>query len=123
MMTVAVVADPVPTFLLPADPITSVEQYFEQCDGARGIERAASVGREATIEEIRRSGLRGRGGAGFPTGQKWTTVAHQTSGRRYVVCNGAEGEPGTFKDRMLLRRNPYQLVEGLVIVAYAVGAT
>jgi NADH:ubiquinone oxidoreductase subunit F (NADH-binding) len=69
-MTVADVADPVTTFLLPAEPITSVEQYIEQCAGSRGIERAVSIGREATIEEIRQSGLHGRGGAGFPTGRK-----------------------------------------------------
>jgi NADH:ubiquinone oxidoreductase subunit F (NADH-binding) len=112
----------VTTFLLPAEPITSVEQYIEQCGGSRGIERAVSIGREATIEEIRQSGLRGRGGAGFPTGRKWATIANQSGGRHYVVCNGAEGEPGTFKDRTLLRRNPYQLVEGLIVAAYAVDA-
>lgn len=68
------------------------------------------------------SGLRGRGGGGFSTGRKWTGIASQAGTRRYVVCNGAEGEPGTFKDRALLRANPYQLVEGMIIAAFAVGA-
>src|SRR5207302_7257002 len=69
------------------------------------------------------SGLRGRGGAGFPTGRKWSTVAGQEGTHRYLVANGAEGEPGSFKDRALMRRNPYQLVEGLMIAALAVRAT
>jgi NADH:ubiquinone oxidoreductase subunit F (NADH-binding) len=69
------------------------------------------------------SGLRGRGGGGFPTGVKWESIAAGGGGRRFIVCNGAEGEPGTFKDRALLRANPYQLVEGLLIGAFAVGAS
>ncbi len=68
------------------------------------------------------SGLRGRGGGGFPTGTKWAGIAGQDTSRRYLVCNGAEGEPGTFKDRALMRANPYQLIEGLMIAAFAVGA-
>lgn len=66
--------------------------------------------------------MRGRGGGGFPTGRKWAGIADQRDARRYVVCNGAEGEPGTFKDRALLRANPYQLVEGLIIASFAIGA-
>ena len=66
--------------------------------------------------------MRGRGGGGFPTGQKWAGIAQQERGRRYLVCNGAEGEPGTFKDRALMRANPYQLVEGVVIAAFAIDA-
>ena len=66
--------------------------------------------------------MRGRGGGGFPTGQKWAGIAQQEGGRRYLVCNGAEGEPGTFKDRALMRANPYQLVEGVVIAAFAIDA-
>ncbi len=81
------------------------------------------MGPQNTIAEVERSGLRGRGGGGFPTGRKWAGIAEQQSGRRYLVVNGAEGEPGTFKDRALLRANPYQLVEGLIIAAFAVGAT
>ncbi|QXC60532.1 hypothetical protein KSP35_19755 [Aquihabitans sp. G128] len=66
--------------------------------------------------------MRGRGGGGFPTGKKWSGIASQRDSRRYLVCNGAEGEPGTFKDRALMRANPYQLVEGLMIAAFAVEA-
>ena len=110
------------TFLLPAEPITSLDAYLETGTGGSGIRRAQDLGPAATIDEVLRSGLRGRGGGGFPTGQKWAGIAEQSGGRRYLVCNGAEGEPGTFKDRALLRSNPYQLVEGLVIAAFAVGA-
>jgi NADH-quinone oxidoreductase subunit F len=109
-------------FLLPDQPIESVDEYLERGGGSLGLQKAVSLGPRATIEVIRQSGLRGRGGAGFPTGRKWDTVASQNSGRRYVVCNAAEGEPGTFKDRTMMRRNPYQLVEGVIIAAFAVGA-
>ena len=90
--------------------------------GGVAVERARTVGPEATIAEIRAAGLRGRGGAGFPTAIKWSGVRGE-SGERYVVCNGAEGEPGTFKDRAILRANPYQVIDGVVIAALAVGAS
>ncbi len=109
-------------YLIPTEPVTSIEQYLATTDGGRGIEEAHRIGPEATIEMIITSGLRGRGGGGFPTGRKWAGIASQEGTRRYLVCNGAEGEPGTFKDRALLRANPYQLVEGLVIAAFAVNA-
>ncbi|MEO6123793.1 MAG: NADH-ubiquinone oxidoreductase-F iron-sulfur binding region domain-containing protein [Ilumatobacteraceae bacterium] len=110
------------TFLLPDEPITSMAAYLATDTGGQGVRRAQELGPAATIDEVMRSGLRGRGGGGFPTGQKWAGVAAQTGGRRYLVCNGAEGEPGTFKDRALLRANPYQFVEGLIIAAFAVAA-
>jgi NADH-quinone oxidoreductase subunit F len=110
------------TFLLPTEPIVSIEGYLALEVGGLGIRRARELGRTATVDLVARSGLRGRGGGGFPTGQKWAGVAGQTGGRRYLVCNGAEGEPGTFKDRALLRANPYQLVEGVAIAAFAIGA-
>src|SRR6058998_2841956 len=91
--------------------------------GGRGMEVALSGPPEAVIDEVVRSGLRGRGGAGFPTGEKWRTVRTTGTGTRYAVCNAAEGEPATFKDRTLLRRNPYQMLEGVTIACYAVGAT
>jgi NADH:ubiquinone oxidoreductase subunit F (NADH-binding) len=110
------------TFLMPTEPIVSIAEYLEGGVGGSGIRRAHELGPDATIEVLVGSGLRGRGGGGFPTGRKWAGVAAQGGGRRYVVCNGAEGEPGTFKDRALLRANPFQLVEGLAIAAFAIGA-
>lgn len=73
------------------------------------------------IDEVTRSGLRGRGGAGFPTGRKWTVVREAAGARKYLVCNGDEGDPGAFMDRMLLESFPYRVLEGLVIAAYAMG--
>ena len=111
------------TFLLPPQPIDSLDEYLATDQGGLGIARAHELGRAGTIDEVRRSGLRGRGGGGFPTGQKWSGVAEQEGSRRYLVCNGAEGEPGTFKDRALIRANPYQLVEGVIIAAFAIDAS
>jgi NADH:ubiquinone oxidoreductase subunit F (NADH-binding) len=108
-------------FLLPAQPVTSLDQYVA-AGGGLGVAAAQRIGPAATIEMVAASGLRGRGGGGFPTGRKWSGIASQAGTRRYLVCNGAEGEPGTFKDRSLLRTNPYQLVEGVIIGAFAVGA-
>ncbi len=110
------------TFLLPEDPITSFEEYLATEVGGLGVDAAQRLGPAATVETITAAGLRGRGGGGFPTGRKWAGIAGQDGARRYVVCNGAEGEPGTFKDRALLRANPYQVVEGMIIAAFAVGA-
>ena len=109
-------------FLLPSEPIESLAAYLATDTGGSGVRRSHELGPAGTIDVVSRSGLRGRGGGGFPTGQKWAGVASQSGARRYLVCNGAEGEPGTFKDRALLRANPYQLVEGTVIAAFAVGA-
>ncbi|HEX2701249.1 MAG TPA: NADH-ubiquinone oxidoreductase-F iron-sulfur binding region domain-containing protein [Acidimicrobiales bacterium] len=90
--------------------------------GGTGLERARSLGPEQTAKEISLSRLRGRGGGGFPTGTKWASVRNAPGSRRYAVCNAAEGEPATFKDRTLMRANPYQGIEGLAIAALAVGA-
>jgi NADH-quinone oxidoreductase subunit F len=90
--------------------------------GGSGLEAARRLGPEATIDEVRASGLRGRGGGGFPTGAKWAGVVATPGTHRFAVCNAAEGEPGTFKDRRLMRANPYQLIEGLAIAAFAIGA-
>ena len=76
---------------------------------------------EAVVAEVKKSGLRGRGGAGFPTGLKWSFMPKQYTGPRYLVCNSDEGEPGTFKDRDILRYNPHLLIEGMLIGAYAMG--
>jgi NADH:ubiquinone oxidoreductase subunit F (NADH-binding) len=109
-------------YLLPNEPVTSVADYFA-VGGGEGLKAARALGPEATIEEIAAAGLRGRGGAGFPTATKWKSVRESGGGRRYVVANGAEGEPATFKDRLLIRRDPYRVVEGAAIAALAIGAT
>ena len=75
------------------------------------------------INEVKLSGLRGRGGAGFLTGLKWSFISKDVKGQKYVVCNSDEGEPGTFKDRDILRYNPHQLIEGMAIAAYVIDAT
>ncbi len=78
---------------------------------------------ETIINEIKLAALRGRGGAGFPTGTKWTFIKHDLPGQKYIVCNSDEGEPGTFKDRDILRFNPHQVIEGIAIAGYVMGAT
>ncbi len=110
------------THLLPPEPIETLDHYLATETGGLGLKRAQEIGTEATISELEASGLRGRGGGGFPTGVKWAGIAAQPGDTRYVVCNGAEGEPGTFKDRALIRANPYQLVEGLIIAGMTIGA-
>jgi len=75
------------------------------------------------IEELKKASLRGRGGAGFPTGLKWSFINPSTPGQKYIICNSDEGEPGTCKDRDVLRFNPHQLIEGMAIAAYVMGAT
>jgi len=78
---------------------------------------------ENIIAELKKSVLRGRGGAGFPTGLKWSFMPRSAPGQKYIVCNSDEGEPGTFKDRDILRYNPHQLIEGMAIAGYCIGAT
>ncbi|MEW6153016.1 MAG: NADH-ubiquinone oxidoreductase-F iron-sulfur binding region domain-containing protein [Actinomycetota bacterium] len=109
------------TFLLPAEPVTSVDGW-RALGGGEGLSLARAKGPEWVIGEVQKSGLRGRGGGGFPTGRKWASVRGQEAAHKFLVCNAAEGEPATFKDRALLRANPYQLVEGLAIAALAIGA-
>ncbi len=110
--------------VLPPAPITTYEHYLK-ARGGRGWEAARELTPEALIERVAESGLRGRGGAGFPTGVKWATVAanHSDAAPTSVVVNGAEGEPSTLKDRMLLRTNPFEVLEGALIAARAVRAT
>ncbi len=78
---------------------------------------------EEIIDQLKHSGLRGRGGAGFPTGLKWSFMPRNAPGQKYLVCNSDEGEPGTFKDRDILRYNPHQLIEGMIIGGYVIGAS
>jgi NADH:ubiquinone oxidoreductase subunit F (NADH-binding) len=107
--------------LLPDAPYSTYDAY-RAAVGGDAIAKARALAPEVTLRELRASGLRGRGGAGFPTGTKWTSVARNPCPIRYAVCNAAEGEPGTFKDRWLLRLNPYAMLEGLLIAAHVVGA-
>jgi formate dehydrogenase iron-sulfur subunit len=91
--------------------------------GGKGLAKALSVGPDAVVEEVVQSGLRGRGGAGFPTGIKWRTVAQTPGAQKYIVCNADEGDSGTFADRMIMEGDPFVLIEGMAIAGIAAGAT
>ena len=99
----------------------SLEDYAAT-GGWAGLTRARSLTPEQVIAEVAGSGLRGRGGAGFPAGIKWRTVADAPGARKYIVCNADEGDSGTFADRMLMEGDPFALIEGMAIAAHAVGA-
>ncbi len=90
--------------------------------GFQGLRRALGMDRQEVINEVLASGLRGRGGAGFPTGRKWQFAYNSQSDTKYVVCNGDEGDPGAFMDRSILEGNPLGVIEGMVIAGYAIGA-
>lgn len=101
----------------------TLEAYRERAQGYRGLEKVLKEMTPGEVtEEVKDSGLRGRGGAGFPAGQKWSFIPKDTDQPVYLVCNADEGEPGTFKDRWLLRNDPHQLIEGILIAAYAIGS-
>jgi formate dehydrogenase iron-sulfur subunit len=95
---------------------------FRAHGGGKGLERALELGPAGVIDAIARSGLRGRGGAGFPAGIKWKTVAEAGEGPKYIVANADEGDSGTFADRMLMEGDPFALIEGMAIAGFAVGA-
>ncbi|EKF44218.1 putative NAD-dependent formate dehydrogenase beta subunit protein [Nitratireductor indicus C115] len=103
------------------DPV-SIEDY-ERHGGLRGLRNALEKSPAAIIEEVMESGLRGRGGAGFPTGIKWKTVHDAQGPRKYIVCNADEGDSGTFADRMIMEGDPFVLIEGMAIAGIATGAT
>jgi len=107
--------------LLGSTPYSSLDAY-RAATGADAVARARASAPAAILDEVGASGLRGRGGAGFPSGTKWKSIANHPCPVRTVVCNAAEGEPGTFKDRWLLRHNPYAVIEGVLIAAHAVSA-
>ena len=88
-----------------------------------GLEKARAIGPAAIVETVLASGLRGRGGAGFPTGIKWKTTAEAKGDRKYIVCNADEGDSGTYADRMLLEGDPFGLIEGMAIAGLAIGAS
>ncbi|HNV62806.1 MAG TPA: NADH-quinone oxidoreductase subunit NuoF [Candidatus Cloacimonas acidaminovorans] len=98
-----------------------IEDY-EAREGYQALKKALKMERNAIIEEIKKSGLRGRGGAGFPTGLKWQLCAFENSSKKYVICNADEGDPGAFMDRSTLEGDPHSVIEGMIIGAYAIGA-
>lgn len=106
---------------LPTEPFSSLEAY-ELSGGMSGLSNVRAASRSRTIEIIGESGIRGRGGAGFPTGRKWHSVSSATADddEAFIVINAAEGEPGTFKDRALLRSNPYAVLEGALIACHCI---
>ena len=103
------------------DPV-SLDDYLAH-DGYAGLRRALAMTAEGIVQEVVDSGLRGRGGAAFPTGIKWKTVLGAQAAQKYVVCNADEGDSGTFSDRMVMEDDPYMLIEGMTIAGVAVGAT
>ena len=103
------------------DPL-SLSDYISH-GGYKGLQRALTMAPEAIVEEVTQSGLRGRGGAGFPTGIKWRTVLKTAGEQKYVVCNADEGDSGTYADRMIMEGDPFVLIEGMTIAGFAVGAT
>jgi formate dehydrogenase iron-sulfur subunit len=100
----------------------SVEDYRDH-DGYKGLERALTLTSDAILADVTASGLRGRGGAGFPTGIKWKTVAQTSGEQKYIVCNADEGDSGTFADRMIMEGDPFVVIEGMTIAGITVGAT
>lgn len=103
------------------DPL-SLEDY-RAYQGMKGLEKAVAMAPLDIVAEVTESGLRGRGGAGFPTGIKWKTVADAVADQKYIVCNADEGDSGTFADRMIMEGDPFVLIEGMAIAGLAVGAT
>ena len=99
---------------------TSIAKYRER-GGYKSLEKALAMEPAAIIEEVKTSGLRGRGGAGFPTGMKWGFVPRNSGKPTYLLCNADESEPGTFKDRILMERDPHLLIEGMAIACFALG--
>jgi NADH-quinone oxidoreductase subunit F len=100
----------------------TLDFYLKRARGYEGLRKALTLKPNDIIEQVKASGLRGRGGAGFPTGLKWQFVLKDTPKPKYIACNADESEPGTFKDHVLMERNPHLLIEGCAIGCYAIGA-
>ncbi len=103
------------------DPL-KIDDYIAQ-GGYKSLEKARSMDKKALMDEVKKSNLRGRGGAGFNCGMKWSFAASAQADQKYVVCNADEGEPGTYKDRLIMEGDPHTLIEGMAVCAYAIGAT
>jgi len=110
--------------LLENDKIEGIRYYetYRKHGGYRSVEKALKMAPEDVVEEVKKSGLRGRGGAGFPTGMKWSFIAKPEGVPRHLVCNADESEPGTFKDRYLMEFLPHLLIEGMIVSSYALGS-
>ena len=102
------------------DPLSLAD--YAAHDGWKGLEKARAMPPQQVVDAVKASGLRGRGGAGFPTGIKWQTVLDAPGAPKFIVCNADEGDSGTFADRMLMEGDPFCLIEGMAIAAHAVGA-
>ena len=111
--------------LLEFDHIPGIKTFdvYRQNGGYRAVEKALkTMSPDAVVEEVKKSGLRGRGGAGFPTGMKWSFLAKPEGVPRYLLCNADESEPGTFKDRYIMEKIPHLLIEGMIVSSFALGA-
>jgi NADH-quinone oxidoreductase subunit F len=111
--------------LLKNEHVEGIQGYetYRRTGGYASVEKAVkTMTPEAIVEEVKKSGLRGRGGAGFPTGMKWSFLAKPEGVERYLVCNADESEPGTFKDRYLMEKIPHLLIEGMITSSFALGA-
>ena len=110
--------------LLANDHIPNIKSYnvYRENGGYNAVEKALKTSPELVVDEVKKSGLRGRGGAGFPTGLKWSFIAKPEGVPRHLVCNADESEPGTFKDRYLMEKVPHLLIEGLIISSFALGS-
>src|SRR5262245_28066744 len=98
-------------------------RVYQQTGGYQSLKKALQTSPADIIEEVKKSALRGRGGAGFPTGMKWSFVPKDSPKPKYVVCNADESEPGSFKDRYLMQYDPHSMIEGMIIAAYALGSS
>ena len=110
-------------YILPEIPNYHTLEVYEQHGGYGALKKALGMKPEEVTDEVKKSNLRGRGGACFPTGLKWTFMPKQTTKPKYLCVNGDESEPGTFKDRQIFELNPHMLIEGTVIACYAMGIT
>ncbi len=97
----------------------NIDRYLE-LDGYKAVQKALGMAPDAIINEVKASSLRGRGGAGFPTGMKWSFVPKQAPKPKYVLCNGDESEPGTCKDRLIFEHDPHSVIEGVVIAGLSI---
>src|SRR6187200_2742514 len=114
--------DPILTRFVREPHAFTLDSYLKQQGGYEGLRKALEMTPDGVIDIVKRSGLRGRGGAGFPTGMKWQFVDKKTPNPKYICCNADESEPGTFKDHLLMERNPHLLIEGCAIACYAIAA-